>query len=86
MEEQGNDRSGPAAPAGGPAESMGSAPAPGQSFGTAPGGDGEFGSAPTPGETMGTAPKSPTSNVPLLLGGGIAILVILGAILGFVVR
>jgi hypothetical protein len=66
---------------------MGSAPAPGQSFGTAPGGDGEFGSAPTPNETMGSAPKSSASkNVPLLLGGGIAILVILGAILGFVVR
>jgi hypothetical protein len=92
MEEQGNDRSGSAGPAGGPAESMGSAPKPDPSFGTAPGGDGgsgqgTFGSAPGPSQNMGDAPKSSgNKNIPLLVGGGIGILVVLAAILGFVIR
>ena len=84
MDEPGNEQSGPNAPADRPEQSMGSAPTPQQSMGSAPGGQGSFGSAPPPGQSMGSAPK--TRNVPVLVGGGIGILVLLAAILGFVIR
>lgn len=95
MNEQDKDTPGRPAPGGGPVESLGSAPKPQQSFGSAPDGDEQFGDAPKPDETFGDAPTPapkpvPSSsrgrNVPLLIGGGIVILVILAAIIGFVAR
>jgi hypothetical protein len=65
-------------------------PAPGQeSFGSAPSSDGKgsFGSAPPGDQTIGNAPQSGGSkNIPLLVGGGIAIVVILAAIFGFIIK
>jgi hypothetical protein len=65
-------------------------PAPSQeSFGSAPAGDGTgtFGSAPGGQETVGKAPASGGSkNLPLLVGGGIAIVVILAALFGFLIK
>jgi hypothetical protein len=81
---------GPAdSPASAPQQSMGSAPAE-ESFGTAPpagDGTGTFGSAPGATETVGKAPQ-PRGNrsVPLLVGGGLAIVVILAAVFGFLIK
>lgn len=62
---------------------------PDQSFGSAPG-EGQFGSAAEPGQQIGEAPAPrPTPagrNVPLLVGGAIAVLVALAAIVGFLIR
>jgi hypothetical protein len=72
-----------------PEQSMGSAPAPEQSFGSAPGADEQFGEAPKPEDTFGDAPapkRAGGPNVPLLVGGAIALLAALAAILGLVVR
>jgi len=96
MNEYEKDSSGQAAP-GGPVESMGSAPVPQQSFGPAPDGEQEMGDAPRPSETMGDAPGKPqppapppavagNKNMAWLIGGVIAILVIVAAIFGFAMR
>jgi hypothetical protein len=50
-----------------------------------PGGDEEFGRAPDPDETFGTAPAA-RSRVPLLVGGLVALVVVVAAVVGFVVR
>jgi hypothetical protein len=71
---------------GGPTESLGSAP--GQdSFGNAPTNDGTgtFGNAPGQ-ESVGNAPRSTGRNLPLLVGGGVAVLAVLAAIIGFLVK
>jgi len=76
---------------------MGSAPVPQQSFGSAPDGEQEIGDAPRPTETMGDAPAQPqpqprppavggNKNVGWLIGGVVAILVIVAAIFGFAMR
>lgn len=83
--------------AGSPAESLGSAPAAQQgmgsapaeqSFGAAPGdGTGSFGSAPDGTQTVGRAPAADRGkNVPLLVGSGLAIVVVLAAIFGFLIK
>jgi hypothetical protein len=71
----------------GPAESQGSAPQPQESFGDAPqDGTGTFGTAPGGQGSFGSAPSSSTNKVPLLVGGGIAIVIALAAIFGFLIR
>jgi hypothetical protein len=84
-----NDQESDRPAASGPTESLGSAPGPQQSFGSAPSSDGTgtFGSAPPGDQTIGDAPRSGIGkNVPLLVGGGIAIVVILAALFGFIIR
>jgi hypothetical protein len=71
-----------------PVQSSGPAPVPKQSSGPAPGGDEEFGDAPKPDESFGDAPTPPGSNrnVSLLVGGLIAVVVLIAVVLGFAVR
>ena len=71
----------------GPTQSSGPAPVPRQTFGPTPGGDEEFGDAPKPDESFGDAPASGSNrNVSLLVGGLIAVVVIIAAVLGFALR
>jgi hypothetical protein len=64
-------------------------PVPKQSSGPAPGGDEEFGDAPKPDENFGDAPApapGTNRNVSLLVGGLIAVVVLIAVALGFLVR
>ena len=70
-----------------PVQSSGPGPVPKQSSGPAPGGDEEFGDAPKPDESFGDAPAPGTNrNVSLLVGGLIAVVVLIAVALGFLVR
>ncbi len=78
-----------------PTQSMGSAPdesmtpqssRPGSHPGPAGGGSQTFGTAPEPTQSMGGAPASGGRNLPLLLGGGVALLVVLAVIIGLIAR
>jgi hypothetical protein len=72
-----------------PVQSSGPAPVPKQSSGPAPGGDEEFGDAPKPDESFGDAPApapGTNRNVSLLVGGLIAVVVLIAVALGFLVR
>ncbi len=93
MNEQDRDTSGAAVPqesfgvapgtgsgSAGPAPSKPGNPGPDEEFGNAPGNDGSS-------QNMGDAPKpAGNKNVPLLVGGGIAILIALAALFGLVLR
>ena len=69
------------------AQSSGPAPVPRQSFGPSPGGDEEFGDAPKPDESFGDAPATGGSRKgSLLVGGLIAVVVIIAVVLGFAIR